>query len=302
MSLDQQTSSSSGPAAATAPVLGIGLIVLACLGFSFLDATAKYLSSSLPTLQIVWLRFVSHVLLCLVLFRVWRAPSLFKTGRPVLQIVRALCLLGITICNFMAVRYLQLAETMAIMFAAPFVITALAGPMLGEWAGVRRWAAIGVGFIGVLVVTQPGIGNMHWAALYSVASMIFYAVYAIFTRQLTSTESSAGMLILSGLVAAIAMAPAGLSVWVTPPDLTSWLLLFATGVFGGGGHFLFIWAHRIAPAPVLAPFIYIQIVWMIALGYLIFDDVPSLSTLLGASIVVASGLYILYRERVRGLS
>ena len=283
-----------------APMAGIGLIVLACLCFSLLDATAKYLTETLPVLQIVWMRFVSHVILAFAFFRVWKNPSLFRTGRPVLQVVRAFCLLGITVFNFLAVRHLQLAETTAIMFAAPFVITALAGPMLGEWAGARRWAAIVVGFVGVLVVTQPGLGVMHWAAIYSVTSMVFYAVYAILTRKLTATDSTAGMLIISGTVAAVVMAPAGIAVWVPPDDAISWLLLFATGVFGGGGHFLFVMAHRNAPAPVLAPFIYIQIVWMIALGFLVFGDVPTLSTLIGAAIVVASGLYILYRERVRG--
>ncbi|WP_281929088.1 DMT family transporter [Roseibium album] len=296
---DSQDAQAGGSLTEAAPLAGIGLIVLACLSFSFLDATAKYLIESVPTLQIVWLRFVSHVILSFLLFRVWKNPALFKTKRPMLHIVRAFCLLGITIFNFLAVRYLQLAETTAIMFAAPFVITALAGPMLGEWAGPRRWIAIVIGFLGILVVTQPGLGNMHWAAVYSVASMVFYAIYAILTRQLTGTDSSAGMLIISGIVAAIAMAPAGLTVWVTPPDLWSWVLLFATGVFGGGGHYLFIMAHRIAPAPVLAPFIYTQIVWMIALGFLVFGDVPTVTTIIGAAIVVGSGLYILYRERKR---
>lgn len=300
MTHDTPEDRKAAPAATRAPIAGIGLIVLACLCFSLLDATAKYLVETVPTFQIVWLRFVSHVILCFVLFRVWKKPALLKTKRPVLQLVRAFCLLGITIFNFLAVRHLQLAETTAIMFAAPFVITALAGPILGEWAGARRWAAIIVGFMGVLVVTQPGLGGMHWAAIYSVASMVFYALYAIFTRQLTATDTSAGMLILSGVIAAIAMAPAGLAVWVTPVDAWSWVLLFATGVFGGGGHFLFIIAHRMAPAPVLAPFIYTQIVWMVALGYLVFGDVPGWATLAGTMIVVGSGLYILYRERVRG--
>jgi drug/metabolite transporter (DMT)-like permease len=301
MAQDSQERVLSRPEVSVVPIAGIGLIVLAVLSFSVLDAIAKYLSSSLPTLQIVWMRFVSHVVLTVVIFQVWKSPSLLKTRRPVLQVVRAFCLLGTTVFNFLAVRYLQLAETTAIMFAAPFVITALAGPMLGEWAGRRRWAAIVVGFIGVLVVTQPGIGGMHWAAIYSVAAMSFYALYALLTRQLTATDSSAGMLLISGLVASVAMAPAGLSVWVMPQDIWTWVLLFATGAFGAGGHFLFIMAHRIAPAPVLAPFMYIQIVWMIALGFLVFADLPTLSTLVGSAIVVGSGLYILYRERVKGI-
>jgi len=301
MAHDSQNSSAGGTAPSAAPLAGIGLIVLACLCFAVLDATAKYLSASLPTLQIVWMRFATHVVFSLILFQVWKKPSLLKTRRPVLQLVRASCLLATTVFNFLAVRYLQLAETMSIMFAAPFVITALAGPLLGEWAGLRRWAAIVVGFAGVLVVTRPGMGGMHWAAIYSVGAMCTYALYALLTRQLTATDGSAGMLIISGMVAAVAMTPVGLSVWQTPQDAWTWGLLSITGALGAGGHFLFIMAHRIAPAPVLAPFIYIQIVWMIALGYLIFADVPGLSTIVGAAIVVGSGLYILYRERVKGI-
>lgn len=278
---------------------GIGLIVLACLLFSMLDATAKYLGQSVPPLQIVWMRFVSHVVIALVIFRVWANPTILKTRRPVFQIVRALCLLSTTICNFFAVQYLQLAETISIIFAAPFVVTAVAGPLLGEWAGPRRWAAIVVGFIGVLIVTQPGLGGMQWAALYSVAAMMFYAAYALMTRMLTATDSPAGMLILSGIVATIAMTPAGVSVWVMPQDLLHWVLLLATGLFGSVGHFFFILAHRHAPASLLSPFIYSQIVWMVGLGYFVFSDIPTVSTFVGASVVVSSGLYILYREQLK---
>lgn len=293
------TPSKGDEGASKAVLIGIGLIVLACLCFAILDATAKYLGQTMPALQIVWVRFASHVVIALFMFRIWRNPGFLRTGRPVLQIVRALCLLSTTICNFMAVRYLQLAETISILFAAPFLVTAIAGPLLGEWAGARRWAAIIVGFIGVLIVTQPGFGGMHWAAIYSVGAMFFYAFYALMTRMLAATDSPAGMLIISGLVAAIAMTPSGLSEWTPPGDLLHWVLLLTTGFWGALGHWCFILAHRKAPAPMLAPFIYTQIVWMIALGYLIFADIPTVSTFVGASVVVASGLYILYREQIR---
>ncbi|MBO6757979.1 MAG: DMT family transporter [Roseibium sp.] len=284
---------------AATPLAGVGLIVLACLCFSILDATAKYLGAYLPTLQIVWIRFVTHVLLALVLFQIWKTPKALWTKRPVLQGIRALSLLSTTMFNFLAVQHLQLAETMSIMFAVPFVVTALAGPILGEWAGMRRWIAIIVGFLGVLIVTQPGMGGMHWAALYSVAAMLTYAVYALLTRKLADTESAASLLVLSGLVAALAMTPVGVSVWVHPPDGFIWFLLLSTGFWGVIGHWLFTLAHRLAPAPLLAPFIYVQIVWMVTLGYAVFDDVPTATTIVGASVVVASGLFMLYRERVK---
>lgn len=280
--------------------MGIALICTAFLCFAGLDTTAKYLVRDLPSVQVVWFRFASHVVLAFILFRVWQKPEYFRSKRWGLQIIRAFCLLGSTFFNFIAVRYLQLAETVSIMFAAPFVVTALAGPLLNEWAGPRRWAAIVVGFLGMLVVVRPGLGGMHWAAVFSVAAMICFSLYALLTRKLSDTESSVGMLIISGLVAALAMTPFAVDQWVAPPDLFSWALLISTGVYGGLGHFVLIVAHRLAPAPVLAPFQYSQIVWMIACGYIFFADVPGIWTVVGASIIVASGLYILYRER--GLS
>lgn len=280
---------------------GIGLIVLACMCFSMLDATAKYLSAYIPVMQVIWVRFVTHAILALLIFRVWQKPQVLKTKRPILQIVRSLCLMGTTFGNFLAIQHMQLAETMSITFAAPLLVTALAGPILGEWAGPHRWAAIIVGFAGVLIVTQPGSGEMHWAVLYSIGSMVLYSFYALTTRILTGTDSPSSMIMISALVGASVMTPIGSTVWVDPPSWFHWVLLLCTGVFGGVGHWIFIHAHRLASAPVLAPFIYVQIIWMILLGYLIFDDVPKLNTLIGASIVVASGLYILYREQVRGL-
>ncbi len=293
------TSAPGADGAARAQLAGIGLLMVACLCFSVLDASAKYLSQTLPPVQIVWVRFAVHVGLVAVLFQLWRSPSVLKTKRPLLQLMRALFMLATTVCNFFAVKYLQLAETISILFAAPFIVTALAGPLLGEWAGIRRWAAIIVGFIGVLIVTQPGLGGMHWAAIYSVGAMIAYAFYALTTRMLATTDSPTGMLFFSGLAGAVAMTPAGLSAWVPPTGYLEWTLLMMTGVMGAVGHWFFILAHRLAPAPLLSPFIYSQIVWMVALGYFAFADIPTWSTVVGASVVVASGLYILYREQIR---
>ncbi|AXS42756.1 DMT family transporter [Breoghania sp. L-A4] len=276
---------------------GIVLIVGAVACFACLDTIAKYVSQSVPPLEVVWFRFATHLVLACVVFRVWKRRDLIATKRPVLQILRALSLLGSTFFNFLALQHLQLAETMSIMFAGPLLVTALAGPVLGEWAGPRRWAAICVGFLGVLVVTQPGTGGLHWAVMYSLAAMVSYAFYALTTRILTGTDSVQGMLIISAAVAVMVMTPPAVAVWTMPPDALSWVLLLCTGIFGGVGHWLLIRAHAIVPAPVLAPFFYSQIVWMVGLGWLVFADLPGPSTVIGASIVTASGLYLLYRER-----
>ncbi|GAB5510206.1 MAG: DMT family transporter [Hyphomicrobiales bacterium] len=285
----------------SAGVRAIILMVIAVASFGFLDAVGKHLSGSLPVMQVVWMRFVTHVLLCLFIFRLWSNYGRLRTSRPLLQGARGLFMLGTTIFNFWALQYLQLAETASIMFAGPIVVAALAGPLLGEWAGPRRWAAIGIGFIGVLVVTRPGLSGfgvdgLGWPALVSVGSMVSFALYSLSTRVLAQTENIEGLVVLTALVPVVALAPFAISVWVWPTDLLSWVLMLIMGILGGGGHWLLIIAHRHATAPTLAPFMYSQIIWMIALGWLVFADIPTIWTLTGASIIIASGLYLLYRE------
>jgi drug/metabolite transporter (DMT)-like permease len=173
----------------------------------------------------------------------------------------------------------------------------LSGPLLGEWVKWRRWTAIGVGFVGVLVVIRPGFGGMHPAAILSVASAVCYALYSILTRILARSDSTETTLFYSNLVGAVAMLPTLLFVWTPPENFLIVLLMVVIGAFGSIGHYLLIAGHRLAPASVLSPFIYTQIVWVIVLGYVVFGDVPNRWTLAGASIVIASGLYLLYRER-----
>jgi drug/metabolite transporter (DMT)-like permease len=211
-----------------------------------------------------------------------------------------LFLVGSTAANFFAFRYLQLDQALSILFSTPFLVAILAGPLLGEWIGWRRWVAILVGFAGVLLVTRPTAGGVHWAALYSVTSAVFYSLYIVATRVLTATDRTETMLFYSNLVGALAMLPVLPFVWSLPTNPWHIALLAVFGAFGSFGHYLLIAAHRLVPASSLAPFMYTQLVWAILLGYLIFGDVPSSWTLAGAGVVVASGLYLLHRERVTG--
>lgn len=282
----------------SASIGAIALMVIAVGMFGFLDATAKYLTQSLPVLQVVWMRFVMHVVLAVFFLQIWKNFDRFVTKRPVLQISRGLFLLGTTAFNFWALLYLQLAETSSIMFAGPIVVAALAVPLLGEKVGPRRWAAILVGFIGVLIVTRPGLDGLGWPALISVGSMVSFALYSLATRVLAQTENEAGLVLFTALIPALAMAPWAIAVWQWPTDILSWALMLATGILGGGGHWLLIKAHQGAGASTLAPFMYTQIVWMVLLGWLVFADIPTLWTILGAGIIIASGLYLLYREEV----
>lgn len=274
------------------------MIVAASL-FAALDTTAKYLGQSMHSLDVVWLRYAGHVVLVILFLRAWSHLDVFRTRKPLLHIVRGLNLLLATVFNFWALQYLQLAEASAIMFCSPLIVTALAGPLLGEPIGLRRWIAVGIGFIGVLVVTRPGTGAMHWAVILSFVAVVNYASYSILTRRMNRTESAEGLLLISALVGVAALAP------VAPSAIGSlagwsWALAFLLGFFGATGHYALVVSHRIAPASIIAPFIYTQMAWMILLGYLIFDDSPDRWTLAGTAIIAGAGLYILHRERVRG--
>lgn len=276
---------------------GILLMCLAGVCFSGLDTAAKLLVVQYAAMQVVFVRYLGHLALTVAAVGPSRLPHLWRTKRPVLMVLRGLALFGSTFFNFMALRYLALSETVAIAFAAPFLIAVLAGPILGEWIGPRRWAAVLVGFLGVLVVTQPGLAGFQWPMLYSVASVICYSFYAITTRILAATDGNPVQQFYASLVGCLILLPAMPFVWIWPQDALSLGLMAATGIFGFVGHGLLINAHRYAPAPILSPFAYLQIVWMTIMGYLVFAHVPGAANIVGAAIVVASGLYLLFRER-----
>jgi len=289
------------PSAAGLPsrLRGIAFICLAVLFFTILDTAAKYAGRSVPTVEVAWARYAINLLLTVVILRPWAFPAAYWTGRPIAQTIRALFLLASTVFNFAALHYLQLAETVSITFAAPLLVTAAAGPLLDEWAGPRRWAAVVVGFVGVLIILQPDPEHFRPEALFSVAAAVSYAGYALMTRLLSSTESPTAMLLFGALISTVLLTPAVPAVGTLPPD---WLVagaLVVTGVMGTIGHWFLILAYRHAPAMVLAPFHYTQIVWMVFAGYVIFGDWPGPATVTGGAIVVAAGLYILYRESVR---
>jgi drug/metabolite transporter (DMT)-like permease len=277
---------------------GIALMCGAVACFAFLDTTAKYLNLHMSTLEVVWARYTGAFLLPFIVSNPWTRPGLVTTARPLLQVGRSVLLLASTMCNFMALRYLQLDEAISIAFSTPFFVAALSGPILGEWVRWRRWTAISVGFLGVLVVTRPGPGSFQPAALLSLGGAMCYALYALSTRILARTDSNETTLFYSNIVGAGAMLPVVPFFWTTPTDALIIALMVVTGALGSFGHYLLIAAHRLAPAAVLSPFIYTEIPLMIVLGFLVFDDLPNRWTLTGAAIVVASGLYILHRERM----
>ena len=188
-------------------LVGIALMCGAVALFACLDAMAKYLGGHMDTLQVTAIRYLTAFFLALIFSNPITRPGLLKTARPGLQVVRGVMMLGTTIFNFLAFRYLQLDEALAIMFSTPFLVAILAGPILGEWVGWRRWNAIAAGFSGVLVVIRPGLGGMQWAALLSVAAAMFYAGYAIATRMVMRHDSSETTLFYANVVGVAIMLP-----------------------------------------------------------------------------------------------
>ena len=290
----------TGQTERTTRLFGIGLMSLALICFSGLDGIAKWLTPQIGPIPTTYARYFSSVLLVTLVINPWTQPGVLRTSKPWMQWARSFLLFFATILNFFALQYLQLTQTMSIMFMAPLVVALLSGPILGEWVGARRLIAIGIGFCGILIVTRPGFGGIHPAAILSVLGTCCYALYAILTRILAAHDSSSTTMVYSGLGGLAVLTPLMPFYWQTPPSTLAWAMVLVIGAFGAVGHWLLIQAHKRAPAPILSPFIYTQMVWMIMLGWLIFGDWPDQWTLAGASVVIASGLYLLHRERVTG--
>ena len=289
------------PPSASSPreaLVGVALMVGALFTFTLLDASAKWaMREGVPPLEVVWVRYVGAMVLVFLTAAPDQWREMIRSNRPWMQALRSALLFGSTLLNFLALQTLQLAETMSIQFSMPLLVALSAGPLLGEWIGPRRLIAVLVGFLGVLVVTRPGVEGFKPAALYSVAGVFCYAGYILTTRFLAQADTPRTALLHSTFVGVVAIAPAMPAVWVSPQSASAVAALAALAAFGAFGHWLIILAHRRAPAGTLAPFVYVQIVFMVAAGWLFFGDKPGPNTLAGAAIVIASGLYLLARER-----
>ena len=266
--------------------------------FSVLDASAKWLvTGGQAVIFVVWVRFLSQAVLLILAYRGWRNLRLWRMQRPVLQTVRGLLLPLMTLLNFTALQYLQLAETISVLLATPIVVAALGGPLLGEWVGRKRWIAILIGFCGVLLVVKPGTAAFDWPVMLIVGSMLAYSLYFILTRKLAGVETPESLIFYSCLFAAVLFAPVALPEAQMPGRMSDWIAFGLAGVAGMIGHMGIIKATSIAHASQVTPFGYTQVIWMTGIGYLVFGDVPDLLTVVGMGVIAGSGLYLLFRQR-----
>ncbi len=295
---ERKPSARRAPARTDRPFKGIALILASTVFLGTSDVTAKYLSATLPSIEIAWVRFLVFALIMTPAMVPGMPLYSLRTTRPAFQLMRGLALLGSSLLFISGLRYLPIAEASATGFVAPLFVTALSIVFLGESVGVRRWLATAAGLLGVLIILRPGTGAFHAAAFFPIVSALCWAATLIMTRMMSGREhaittmtysSIAGLCVLSALVP---------FTWVAPSwhDILFGILI---GVTSTAGQWIVVLAFRYADASVLAPFSYSQLVWVSILGFLIFGEVPDVWTVVGAAFIVASGLYTAHRERVR---
>ena len=276
---------------------GIALVSCCYVVFTLLDGSAKWLVASVPVIVVVWLRFLLHAVFASAVLLPLRGLALVRTTHWRWHALRAVMFVVMTGLNFWVLQYLQLAVTSSIFFIVPILTALIAAPMLGERLDAGRWAAVLVGFAGVLVIVRPGSADFHPAMLLSLVNAVLYALFNLMTRRLAAYDSAETIQYLPAVGAAVLLTPFALAAGDWPQGWLEWTVACLTGVFGGFGHYLLALAHRYAPATVLAPFLYQQVLYMALFGYVVFGDVPAPAVWTGAAIVVSSGLYLFARER-----
>ena len=278
--------------------LGIVMMLVAYLLFAFIDTSAKWLViGGLHAFQLSFMRYAGHF--AISLFDVGRggiSRDRFATDQLGLVVLRAALLVSSTVFNFIAIKYLPLTITSSIMFSAPIVVSALSMPILGERVGPWRWFAICLGFIGVLVVIRPFDENFHLAALLSVYNAFALALYSILTRRLSGVIATKTMQLYMGGLGTIVLFPLAIFTWKNPENWLDWTILISLGIWGWAGHELLTRAHGFGAAHTMMPYTYSFVIYLTISSYLVFNHVPDQWTMIGAAIIVLSGLFIWARE------
>ncbi len=278
--------------------LGILLMIITTIVFASQDGLSKYLATEYNVYMVVMIRywFFAAFVISVSSQKTGGIKRVAKTKSPILQIFRSLILVAEMCITILAFTLLGLAETHAIFASYPLIIAMLSGPILGEYVGWRRWLAISVGFIGILIILNPGNGIFSPYALVPLAGAILFALYGLLTRYVGQYDNSSTSFFWTGVVGSIAMTIIGLNYWdpVSKSDWSIMLLLSASGVVG---HYLLIKCYEVAEASAVQPFAYLQLIWASMIGIIIFGEQITTNVLIGACIIVGAGLFTLWRER-----
>ena len=275
------------------PILNLS----AWLILPIMDAIAKYLSYSLPILQITWFRFFFSAVITGIFIYLFSRKSLVRSKNIKSQVLRGILLLTSSLLFFYAISVISLAKALTLAFICPLIVTALSPYFLKERVGRRRWTAVIVGFIGVLLVIRPGIVEFNWASLASLGTGLCYAIYLIVTRSLKDTDNGLLTLLFTSIVGTIVLSLYLPFVWINP-SLNQLLLAVNMGFIAALAHGLIIISYNFSDASKLAPLGYFEIIPNIIIGYIWFSDLPDKYTILGLLVIIFSGIYVFRRERI----
>ena len=274
------------------------LIVSGCTILAGMDSLAKVLMQSLPPLQVTWARFTFHALIMLLLFLATGQSRQCYTHAPKTQLVRGLCMAGVNSTLYMALMTITLAEATAIMYLAPIIVTLLAGTLLGEMITRRHLVAVGLGFLGVLVIIRPGFGEFQPGLLLTLFAAFVLALYFLLTRKVSAVDSNRTSLFYSAVVGAVLLSLLMPFFW-TAPSAKEWLALVLMGALGASGHILFIKAYRLQPASELSPWLNAQVLAATVFSVLWLGDSLDVYFAIGASLIVGAGLMLWWQGRSR---
>jgi len=275
------------------PILNLS----AWLILPIMDAIAKYLSYSLPILQITWFRFFFSAVLTGIFIYLFSRKSFVRSKNIKSQILRGILLLTSSLLFFYAISVISLAKALTLAFICPLIVTALSPYFLNERVGPRRWMAVIIGFIGVLLVIRPGIVEFNWASLASLGTGLCYAIYLIVTRSLKDTDNGLLTLLFTSIVGTVVLSVCLPFVWVNP-SLNQFLLAVNMGFIAALAHGLIIISYNYSDASKLAPLGYFEIIPNIIIGYIWFSEFPDKYTILGLLVIILSGIYVFKREQL----
>lgn len=276
---------------------GLILMVLGFFSFAAGDVQAKILTETLHPVQIVWFRQIGLALGIVVIVAL-RGTHILRSKLPVLQMARGATAVCSAICFILAVTFVPLADVVAVTFIAPFLVTILGAAILRETVGVRRWVAVAIGFLGMLIVIRPGLGVLHPAIGFAVVAAMFFAARQVLSRSLSGVDPVLTTVAYTSLTSIGLVSLALPFVWSTPTEPSLWVVILGLALTAALGEVLVIRALDIAQAVVVTPVHYTLILWGTFYGFFVFGDLPDGWTLLGCCIIIASGLFTLYRERL----
>ena len=278
---------------------GIGFVILSVACFAILDTTTKHISASVPILLALWFRYLIQAVFSTVFFLPKRGMSLFKTEHPRFQMVRGALLFGSSLCAFFGLKYLPVGEFTAIASITPLVVTLMGALSLGEKVRKLRWALVLGAFAGTMVIVRPGSQHFDWVLIFPLVLILTNSGFQLLTSRMARTEDPVTMNVLTGWVGTALGAFLLPFVWELPTEWFVWAQLLLMGSFATVGHYLLILAFSKAPATVLTPYFYTQIVFAMLGGWLIFDHMPDHWTLVGIGVVTlcgALGAWLTVRE------